>query len=94
MKRKMLKTVIKCSMTCRHVENFLMDYLEGRLSFWTRVRFKFHLLMCPDCSKYMQEYINAVALGKQVFENLDDEADGNVPDEFLQAIIKVRRISE
>jgi anti-sigma factor RsiW len=93
MKREMLKTVIKCSMTCRHVENFLMDYLEGRLSFWTRIRFNFHLLMCPDCPKYIQEYKNAIALGKQVFEHPDDEADGKVPDEILHAIMSIKKTS-
>ena len=89
MKRVMLKAVIECTMTCRCVENFLMDYLEGRLSFWTSVMFKFHLLMCPDCPKYLQEYKNAIALGKQVFENPDEEAIGKVPDEILHAIMSL-----
>ena len=94
MKREMLKTVIKFSMTCRHVENFLMDYLEGRLSFWIRIRFNFHLLMCPDCPKYIQEYKNTIALGKKIFETSDDEAIGNVPDEILQAIMGANKSSK
>ena len=94
MKREMLKTVIKFSMTCRHVENFLMDYLEGRLSFWVRVRFGLHIFMCPNCSKYMQEYKNTIALEKKIFENPDDEAIGNVPDEILQAIMGANKSSK
>jgi predicted anti-sigma-YlaC factor YlaD len=94
MKREILKTVIKCTMTCRCVEEFFMDYLEGRLDFWTRVSFKFHLLMCPDCSKYMREYKNTIALGKTVFENPDDEAVGKVPDEILAAIMSINKTNK
>jgi anti-sigma factor RsiW len=91
MKREMLKTVIKCTMTCACIEEFLNDYIEGRLDFWTRIMFKFHLLMCPDCSKYMQEYKNTIALGKKIFENPDDEAAGKVPDEILNAIVSLTK---
>ncbi|MCG8433399.1 MAG: zf-HC2 domain-containing protein [Gammaproteobacteria bacterium] len=91
MKRKMLKTVIKCSLTCAQVEHFLMDYLEGRLDFWSQLRFRFHMLMCPDCPKYLQEYKNAVELGKKVFDHPEDEAIGKVPEEILHAIMAVKK---
>lgn len=79
------------NLTCRQVEEFLMDYLERRLGFWKTLQFRLHLLMCPDCSKYFQEYKNTIALGKTVFENPDDEAAGNVPDELLEAIIRATK---
>lgn len=95
MNREILETVImRNMMTCRQVENFLMDYLDGRLSFWTRIRFNFHIMLCPNCPKYMQEYKNVIALGKQIFENPDDQAVGNVPNEILHAILDARNPSK
>lgn len=81
------------SLTCRQVEEFLMDYLENRLGFWMTLQFQVHLFMCPNCSKYIQEYKNTIALEIKVFENLEDEAIGNVPDDILQAILNVKRPS-
>lgn len=81
------------SLTCRQVEEFLMDYLERRLDFWMSLQFRFHLFMCPNCTKYIQDYKNTIALEKKVFENPEDEAIGNVPDGILQAILNVKRPS-
>ena len=79
------------SLTCRQVEEFLMDYLENRLGFWTTLQFRAHIFMCPNCSKYIQEYKNTIALEKKIFQNPDEEAIGNVPDDILQAIMNVKR---
>ncbi len=79
------------NLTCRQVEEFLMDYLEERLGFWKTLQFRVHLLMCPNCSKYFQEYKNTIALGKTLFENPDNEAAGKVPDELLEAIMSVKK---
>ena len=79
------------SLTCRQVEEFLMDYLENRLSLWTRLQFRVHIFMCPNCTKYIQEYKNTIALEKKVFQNPDEEAIGNVPDDILQAIMNLKR---
>jgi len=79
------------SLTCRQVEEFLMDYLENRLGLWMTLQFRVHLFMCTTCSRYLQEYKNTIALEKMVFENPDEEAVGNVPDDILQAILKVKR---
>ena len=78
---------MKYNMSCKEVEDFLLDYLEGNLGFCTRMRFRLHLLVCPDCPKYIQEYKNTIALGKQLFENPDEAADGKVPDDILEAIL-------
>ncbi len=88
---KYIAKIMHANLTCRQVEEFLMDYLERRLGFWKTLQFRLHLLMCPDCSKYFQEYKNTIALGKTVFENPDDEAAGNVPDELLEAIIRATK---
>ena len=81
------------NLTCRQVEEFLMDYLENRLGFWMTLQFSIHLFMCTNCSKYMQEYKNTIALEKKIFENPEDEAIGNVPDDILHAILNVKKPS-
>ena len=89
MKQRNHKTVIKNHITCRMVEEFLMAYLDRELSFWTRLRFKLHLLICLDCTNYMQEYQNTIALGIRLFDSPDEVAVNKVPDEILRAIINV-----
>lgn len=93
MKTKTVKTAIPGPLTCRQVEQFLLDYLEGQVSLWTWYKFRYHLLLCDDCRQYLQDYRNAVALGRRIFANPDDEAIGKVPDEILVAILKSRKTS-
>jgi len=93
MKAKTLKTAVPGTLTCRQVEQFLLDYLEGQVSLWTWCKFRYHLLFCDDCRKYLEDYRHAVALGRRIFANPDDEAAGNVPDGILEAILKARQPS-
>jgi anti-sigma factor RsiW len=86
----MHKTVIKEHLSCRKVEEFLMAYLDRELSLWTRIRFRFHLIICPNCTNYLQEYKNTVELGKCFFESSDVPATGKVPDQILKAIINCK----
>jgi len=90
MKTKTLKTDIQGALTCRQVEQFLMDYLDWQVTLWTWCKFRYHLHICDDCRQYLQDYRNAVALGQRIFANPEDEATGKVPDEILSAILKVR----
>ncbi|MGH8119196.1 MAG: hypothetical protein ACRESK_01125 [Gammaproteobacteria bacterium] len=84
------KTVVPGTLTCRQVEQFLLDYLEGNVTLWTWCKFRYHLFLCDDCRQYLQDYRNAVALGRRIFVNPEDEAAGKVPDEILAAILKAR----
>lgn len=89
----MHKTKINEHLTCRKVEEFLMAYLDRELSLLTRLRFKFHLLICPDCTNYLREYKNAIALGKQLFDAPDEVATGKVPEQILHAIMHAGKSS-
>ncbi len=86
----MHKTIIKEHLSCRKVEEFLMAYLDRELSLWTRVRFRFHLLICPTCTNYLQDYRKTINLGKSLFETPDVSAKGKVPDQILAAIINCK----
>ncbi len=86
----MHKTKIKEHLSCRKVEEFLMAYLDKELSIWTRVRFRFHLMICPSCTNYLQDYNKTIKLGKSLFESPDVSATGKVPDRILEAIINCK----
>jgi len=88
MNTKTLKTDISGALTCRQVEQFLMDYLDWQVTLWTWCKFRYHLHICDDCRQYLQDYRNAMALGIRIFANPEDEAFGKVPDEILAAILK------
>ena len=90
MQTKTLKTDISGALTCRQVEQFLLDYLEGQVSPWTWCKFRYHLFLCDDCRQYLRDYRTAMALGRRIFANPEDEAASKVPDEILAAILKVR----
>ncbi len=76
-------------LTCQQVENFMMAFLDGELGLMTSLRFRFHIMMCSDCGKYLQTYKNSVAMEKRIFENPEDEAIGHVPEEIINAILQV-----
>ena len=74
-------------LTCRDVEHFMLEYLEGRLGWSTRVLFRMHLWMCDECVAYIAKYKATVALGKAAFDDLDADASTEVPEDLIQAIV-------
>lgn len=86
----MNKTVIKEHLSCQKVEEFLMAYIDNELSLWTWLRFRFHLMICPSCTNYLEDYRKTIKLGKRLFEKQDAPAKGQVPDAILNAIINCK----
>lgn len=77
--------------TCREIEAFLEDHLEGRLKGRERLVFGFHLATCPKCRSYVRAYHRAVETGRQVFKENPKAAREEVPEELVQAILAARR---
>ena len=42
-------------LTCRELTEVVTDYLEGRMSFADRLRFRAHVNRCPDCLAYLDQ---------------------------------------
>ena len=42
-------------LTCRELTELVTDYLEGRLSFVDRMRFRMHIGMCRPCRAYLDQ---------------------------------------
>jgi predicted anti-sigma-YlaC factor YlaD len=78
-------------MTCRDLITFLMDYLDDALGESERVRFDDHLRICPACRAYLQNYTQAIRLGR--LSEMDDQAaiPTQVPEELVQAVLAARR---
>ncbi len=83
-----MKTIMqKVMLTCRDMEDFMSDYVEGDLDLLTRIQFTMHLAMCGDCRRYLQMYKDSIALGKRIFDCPDDEATGHAPQDMINAIL-------
>jgi anti-sigma factor RsiW len=72
--------------TCRDVDEFLDDYLEGTLPEDKRKIFEAHLGLCPPCVSYIRDYRTAGTLAKHAQEH-DDRSLDDLPDELVNAIL-------
>lgn len=78
-------------MTCQQVvDDFLTDYLEGRLGFAERVRFDAHLAICSPCRSYLDGYRKTVELGRAAGSEPDPATAGEIPEELVKAILAAR----
>ena len=76
-------------MTCKDVEGFLDDYLEGSLPWGTRLRFQIHVRMCSECGPYIERYRRAIELGQKLLgEQGDADAADVVPQDLIDVIVK------
>ncbi len=49
-------------LVCRDVTELVTDFVEGRMSFWDRARFQFHIGMCRHCREYLRQTRKTAAL--------------------------------
>ncbi len=69
-------------LTCQEVTELVTEYLEGRMSWWDRVRFRLHVLMCAGCRAYLHDRRLAIeTLGRLPPEPIPPE----VRDDLLEA---------
>ena len=78
-------------MKCREFVEFLMSYLDEELDDTARTVFEAHLNGCRDCHRYMEDYVQAVELGRSVCREPTGPVPDDVPEGFVQAILQARR---
>jgi anti-sigma factor RsiW len=79
-------------MRCQQViDDFLREYVDGKLSFRERFVFRLHLMHCSRCRHYLTSYRQAIALAKAAGVEPGSAESGNVPDELVKAILSARR---
>jgi anti-sigma factor RsiW len=77
-------------MTCRELIEFLMAYLDHELPPQQRAAFEAHLIECDDCVAYLDTYKETVRLGKSAFLDEEGDAENQVPEELIAAVIAAR----
>ena len=80
--------------TCRELEEFITDYLDGTIPRRQRIVFRFHLAFCRECRDYLSSYEQAIALGKAVFQHPDEAVPEQIPEDLVRAILAARQRAE
>ncbi len=78
-------------MTCRELNDFLLQYLSAELTPEVRTTFEAHLRDCPPCAAYLKSYEDTVALTRAVLADPDAAVPEDVPEELVQAVLAARR---
>ena len=84
---------MKPLITCKEMNDFLMDYVEGALPDSQRTEFHRHLAHCPSCVQYVETYKTTIAAGKAAFcdPNQPDKLPEAVPESLISAILAARK---
>ncbi|HVP31359.1 MAG TPA: zf-HC2 domain-containing protein [Myxococcota bacterium] len=76
---------------CRHVIEFLADYVDGELSTEERSEFDRHLAVCPPCVAYLDGYRATIRLARETLLPGAEPEIEDVPEELVAAILRSRR---
>lgn len=77
--------------TCREFNDFIYDYVEGKLTDSQTILFKRHMRVCPMCRNFLKTYIATYQAGANIFPYEDIEVPETVPQDLIDAIIDVKR---
>ncbi len=88
--RGVLQKKAPLMITCRELEDFIGDYLEGELPFRMRFVFRLHLVFCRECQDYLASYREAMALSKAVFRPPNEALPEEIPEGLVRAILAAR----
>ena len=79
-------------MTCREFADFLSDYLAGELAAEVERLFHEHLGVCPNCERYLAQYRQSIALGRDAFSDASATVPSDVPEDLVKAILSARSL--
>jgi predicted anti-sigma-YlaC factor YlaD len=92
--RGFLQRRVPLMITCREFEDFIVDYLDGALSWRQRFVFQSHLVLCRECRDYLGSYERAIALGKVVLQHPDEAVPEEIPEDLVRAILSARKAGQ
>ena len=73
-------------LTCKNVTEYASDYVDGKMSFWERIKFKFHLYMCPPCGRFIKQFKMTIGFSaKSTHECASEEEVKSVLEKVKQA---------
>jgi len=76
---------------CERIEEFIVDFLDNKLSDQQHKEFSMHIDLCPKCKVYLDNYkktIDAVKVIHALPGNGEDVDE--MPEELVQAILTAR----
>jgi predicted anti-sigma-YlaC factor YlaD len=73
--------------TCKRIELFIEEYLEGELSARDSFTYEVHLEKCPSCRKYLQSMSAYIEHVRQVGTNLP--APDRIPQILLDHVARL-----
>ncbi|OFW15450.1 MAG: anti-sigma factor [Acidobacteria bacterium RIFCSPLOWO2_12_FULL_67_14] len=72
-------------MTCRELTEVITDYLEGRMSFMDRVRFRVHIGMCRGCRAYLDQMKQTIrTIGRLPPEDMPPDVQAQLLERFRE----------
>ncbi len=75
-------------LTCRAFDEFIVDYLDHELPWFTQVSMRLHEFLCRKCRAYLADYRRTIELGQSVFDDPESEVPDSVPQELVKAVIE------
>ncbi len=85
--RALTMRTLPLMLTCREVDVFMVDYLEDILPKDQRRIFDWHLRLCPDCRRYLEDYKQTIVLTKAAFCESKTPVPEHVPEDLVKAIL-------
>jgi len=84
---------MKPLITCKEMNDFLIDYIDGALPDAQKNEFHRHLAHCPSCVHYVETYKTTIAAGKAAFcdPNAPDKLPEAAPEALISAILAARK---
>lgn len=77
-------------LTCEQLDQFVVDYLDRKLSFWERFKFRFHILFCPKCKAFLDGYAKTVEIEKRTVSSPGRPTIEEAPEDLIRAILAAR----
>ena len=77
-------------LTCEELDQFIVDYLDRKLSRWQRSKFRFHLLFCGKCRAFLHGYAKTVEIEKRTAISTNRSSIEEPPEELIRAILAAR----
>ena len=84
---------MKPLISCKEMNDFLIDYIDGALPDAQKSEFHRHLAHCPSCVQYVETYKTTIVVGKAAFcdPNAPDKLPEAAPEALIAAILAARK---
>ncbi len=78
-------------LTCKEFDDFMVDYLEGRLPVWQKYMCWLHVKMCRECANFIRQYHRVIVLEQNAFDCPDCALPDSVPEQLVKAALAHRK---